>query len=197
MSVAAEQKFQLAMIYQGLDFYRNPLPAGRVAADFRYFQQHFARNPVFYRMGGKPLTIWSGTWAFSAADVAKVTTPVRPSMLVLSTEKSVAGYQRIAKWTDGDAYYWSSVNPDTNSGYAGKLDDMSAAIHPTEVLVRAVRRRLRRPAGRRRAAGRPQGRPDAADRVRHRARLLAGRARADQLERVQREHLYRTVPKVR
>jgi hypothetical protein len=129
MSVAAEQKFRLAMIYQGLDFSRHPLPASRVAADFKYFQRYFAGNPVFYRMGGKPLTIWSGTWGYSAADVARVTTPVRSSMLVLSTEKSVAGYQRIAKWTDGDAYYWSSVNPDTNTGYAGKLDDMSRAIH--------------------------------------------------------------------
>jgi hypothetical protein len=129
INVATEQKFQLAMIYQGLDFSRKPQPVARVAADFRYFQQHFAPSPVFYRMGGKPLTIWSGTWAFSAADVAKVTTPVRGSMLVLSSEKSVAGYQRIARWTDGDAYYWSSVNPDTNSGYAGKLDDMSRAIH--------------------------------------------------------------------
>jgi hypothetical protein len=129
MTVATQEKFSLAMIYQGLDFSRKPQPVDRVAADFKYFEQHFAPNPVFYRMGGKVLTIWSGTWAFSAADVAKVTTPVRSDMLVLNSEKSVAGYQRIAQWTDGDAYYWSSVNPDTNTGYASKLDDMSQAIH--------------------------------------------------------------------
>src|SRR3954453_18685224 len=51
MAVAAEQKFRLAMIYQGLDFSRHPLPASRVAADFKYFQRYFAGNPVFYRMG--------------------------------------------------------------------------------------------------------------------------------------------------
>ena len=129
MTVAAEQKFSLAMIYQGLDFSRHPLPVSRVAADFVYFKDHFAPSPVFYRLAGKPLTIWSGTWAYSAADVAKVTAPVRSSMLVLSSEKSVAGYQRIAQWTDGDAYYWSSVNPDTNPGYPAKLDDMSRTIH--------------------------------------------------------------------
>ena len=129
MTVAAEQKFSLAMIYQGLDFSRKPLPVARVAADFQYFERHFAPNPVFYRVAGKPVTIWSGTWAYSAAQVAQVTTPVRPAMLVLASEKSVAGFQRIAQWTDGDAYYWSSVNPETNSGYAGKLDDMGQAIH--------------------------------------------------------------------
>jgi hypothetical protein len=129
MGVAVAENFSLAMIYQGLDFSRKPLPAARVAADFSLFRQKFAPNPVFYRMGGKPLTIWSGTWAYSHADVAKVTGAVRSSMLVLSTEKSVAGYKRLADVTDGDAYYWSSVNPDTNTNYASKLNQMSSAIH--------------------------------------------------------------------
>lgn len=129
MDVAAAEKFKLAMIYQGLDFSRKPLAATRVAADFKLFEQQFAPNPVFVRMGGKPLTIWSGTWAYSAADVHAVTAPVRNSMLVLSTEKSVQGYQRIAADTDGDAYYWSSVDPSSNSNYATKLDQMAQAVH--------------------------------------------------------------------
>ena len=41
-------------------------------------------------------------------------------MLVLCTEKNVAGFQRIADVTDGDAYYWSSVNPATNTDYGGQ-----------------------------------------------------------------------------
>ncbi|HST50233.1 endo-1,3-alpha-glucanase family glycosylhydrolase [Jatrophihabitans sp.] len=128
-TVAAEEKFSLSMIYQGLDFDRKPLPAARVAADFVTFAKQFAGNPVFARMGGKPLTIFSGTWAYSAADVARITSGVRPGLLVLSTEKSVEGYRRLADVTDGDAYYWSSVNPATNANYAAKLDAMSAAVH--------------------------------------------------------------------
>ena len=50
-------------------------------------------------------------------------------MLVLSTEKSVDGYQRLADVTDGDAYYWSSVDPDTHPNYPEKLLAMSQAIH--------------------------------------------------------------------
>jgi len=129
VTVAAQEHFTLSMIYQGLDFDRNPLPAARVAADFVTFAKEFAGNPVFARMGGKPLTIFSGTWAYSHADVARITSTVRPGLLVLSTEKSVAGYRRIADVTDGDAYYWSSVNPATNANYAEKLDAMSAAVH--------------------------------------------------------------------
>jgi hypothetical protein len=129
MSVASQEHFQLAMIYQGLNFYRKPLPVSEVAAGFKAFCADYASNPVFIRLGGKPLTIWSGTWAFSDAAVAQVTSAVRSKILVLSTEKSVAGFQRLASVTDGDAYYWSSVNPATYPGYAAKLKAMSETIH--------------------------------------------------------------------
>ncbi len=129
MDVARQMDFKLSMIYQGLDFDRNPLPAKQVAADFVMFRDNFAPDPVFYKLGGKPLTIWSGTWGFSHDEVAAVTRPVRDSMLVLNTEKSLDDYRRIAGLTDGDAYYWSSVNPDTNGNYGAKLNAMSDAIH--------------------------------------------------------------------
>ena len=129
MQVSAQEHFKLALIYEGLDFYRRPLAASAVAAGFRVFLDKFASSPVFYRVDGKPLTIWSGTWAYSYAQVAMVTSAVRPQLLVLSTEKNVAGFKRISAVTDGDAYYWSSVNPATDPGYQGKLNQMSQAIH--------------------------------------------------------------------
>jgi Glycosyl hydrolase family 71 len=129
MTVASQEHFQLAMIYEGLDFSRHPLPVSEVAAGFRLFRDDYASSPVWFRVNGKPLTIWSGTWDYSHAAVASVTSAVRGSMLVLSTEKNVAGFQRLADVTDGDAYYWSSVNPQTDSGYAAKMDAMSNAIH--------------------------------------------------------------------
>jgi hypothetical protein len=129
MQVARSEHFKLAMIYQGLDFQRHPLPIERVAADFRYFEMTYAADPAFFRLDGKALTVWSGTWAYSHADVARVVAPVRDSMLVLNTEKNLDGYKRLADITDGDAYYWSSVNPATNPNYAAKLDEMSRTIH--------------------------------------------------------------------
>jgi hypothetical protein len=129
MKIAGEEQFSLAMIYQGLDFSRQPLSVDRVAADFALFRDTYADDPVFLRIGGKPLTIFSGTWAFEHNAVSSITAPVRDSLLVLSTEKSVQGYQRLADVTDGDAYYWSSVDPDTHPSYPDKLNAMGAAIH--------------------------------------------------------------------
>ncbi|GGV18615.1 hypothetical protein GCM10010275_70330 [Streptomyces litmocidini] len=129
VAAAEARDFKLAMIYQSLDFYRRPLPVGQVAADFEYFRDHFAGSPAMLRVGGRPLTVWSGTWSYSHDDVARVTSAVRGELRVLASEKNVAGYRRIADVTDGDAYYWSSADPETTPGYADKLVDMGRAVH--------------------------------------------------------------------
>ncbi|MFF0160545.1 endo-1,3-alpha-glucanase family glycosylhydrolase [Streptomyces sp. NPDC005263] len=129
LSVAAAENFKITIIYQGLDFQRHPLPEAEVAADFAAFAQWFADSPVLFRLGGKPLTVFSGTWAYTHDEVARITRPVRGKLLVLNTEKNERGYERLADVTDGDAYYWSSVNPDTNPNHAVKLSAMGRAVH--------------------------------------------------------------------
>ena len=128
IDIAASEHFSLAMIYQGLDFYKRPLPAVRVAADLDLFARVYASRSPF-RGFSKPLVIWSGTWKFSAADIKRATQPVRDRVLVLASERNVKGYERVADAVDGDAYYWSSVNPDTFPGYRKKLELMANAVH--------------------------------------------------------------------
>ena len=48
---------------------------------------------------------------------------------MLASEKNVEGYERLADVVDGDAYYWSSVNPDTFPNYPGKLAAMGRSVH--------------------------------------------------------------------
>jgi len=126
--VAASERFKLLVIYQGLDFYREPLPAARVAHDLDWFSTHLADRRAF-RAFRKPLVIWSGTWRFSRQDVAAVTRPRRKSLLILASERDVAGYRRLAGLVDGDAYYWASVNPRTYPDQAGKLRELGRAVH--------------------------------------------------------------------
>jgi glycosyl hydrolase family 99 len=128
IDVAQAENFSLEIIYQGLDFSRKPLPVLRVADDLEYFVQTFAARTPFHYFS-KPLVIWSGTWMYSAADIESVSRPIRHDLLVLASEKNVDGYERLAGSVDGEAYYWSSVNPDTNHGYLEKLTDMSNAVH--------------------------------------------------------------------
>jgi len=128
VEIAKEENFKLAIIYESLDFERNPLPAEQVSADLNYFIDHYADHQVF-DLFGKPMLIWSGIWEFSTEQVQNVVQDKREHVLILASEKNVKGYQRLAKLVDGDAYYWSSVNPDTHPGYPEKLIAMGEAVH--------------------------------------------------------------------
>ncbi len=128
IKVARSANFKLAIIYQGLDFSRDPLAVERIANDFDFFKRHYASDPVF-DLFSKPLLIWSGTWEFSASDIERVTTRIRNSALVLATEKSPDGYERVARYVDGNAYYWSSVDPQEHGGYEERLDAMASSVH--------------------------------------------------------------------
>jgi hypothetical protein len=128
IQVANEENFKLAIIYQGLDFQREPVPVEQVDADLSYFIEHYSENQAFY-LFEKPLVIWSGTWKFSREHVEDVVLGKREHILILASERNVQGYQRLADLVDGDAYYWSSVNPDTFPSYLEKLTAMSDAIH--------------------------------------------------------------------
>jgi len=133
MRVAKAEDFKLAIIYQGLDFSRRPQPVARVAADLDHFVNRYAGDPVF-ELFDRPLVIWSGTWRFSATDIGAVTRQLRPDLLVLGSEKSAEGYRRIAGLVDGDAYYWSSVNPETNRNHTPKLNEMGSLVHANHGL---------------------------------------------------------------
>ncbi|MEO7664765.1 MAG: hypothetical protein ABIV26_06525 [Candidatus Limnocylindrales bacterium] len=126
--IAGEQDFKLEIIYQGLDFSRAPLPATRIADDLDFFLERYGGDPVF-DLFGKPLVIWSGTWEYSAGDIALVGGPRRDRLTLLASERSLDGFARLAGSVDGNAYYWSSVNPLTSPDYGTKLLAMGAAVH--------------------------------------------------------------------
>jgi len=48
---------------------------------------------------------------------------------VLASERSVAGFARLHGSVDGDAYYWSSVDPTQDRAFADKLVAMGDAVH--------------------------------------------------------------------
>ena len=128
IDVAEEEDFKLAVIYQGLDFNRDPLPVDRISSDLDVFIKRFSGRKAF-TLFTKPVVILSGTWKFSPEEVIKMTQDRRKDLLLLASERNLEGYERLADLVDGNAYYWSSVNPETYPGYQEKLVGMSAAVH--------------------------------------------------------------------
>lgn len=128
VTVAAEERFKLAIIYQALDFERRPQPVATIGRDLDRFIERYAGNPVF-DLFDKPVVVWSGTWEFAAADIALTTLPRRDKLLILASARNTNEYEQIASAVDGDAYYWSSVDPATYPGYPEKLAGMSTVVH--------------------------------------------------------------------
>jgi hypothetical protein len=126
--IAAANRFKLALIYEGLDFHRNPLPVDQVRRDFAEAADRYTRSPAF-GLFDRPVVIWSGTWRFSRAEVARAVSPVRDRLLVLASEKDPEGVRRLAGLVDGDAYYWSSADPLGTPGYREKLAAMERMVH--------------------------------------------------------------------
>lgn len=128
VEISRDEDFKLVIIYQGLDFERDPLSIDQIAADLDYFTETYGDDEVF-DLFGKPVVVWSGTWEFSREEIAEVTGPRRDDLLILASEKQVDTYLELADTVDGNAYYWSSVNPETQPGYGEKLRAMAEAVH--------------------------------------------------------------------
>ena len=126
--VANAERFRLGIVYEGLDFRRRPLPVATVRHDLERFAATFARNRAF-AIFDRPLVIWSGTWRYTNAQIRFATQSVRGRLLLLASAKNTRDYARVAPLVDGDAYYWSSVNPRHYPGYGRKLRGLGAAVH--------------------------------------------------------------------
>jgi hypothetical protein len=125
--VARKENFHLGIVYQGLDFARQPLPNAQVRLDLQLFADDYADDPV-YKIFRQPVVIWTGSYLQSPSDIARVVAPVADKLLVLGSAKTVEEYRASADILDGNAYYWSSVDP-TMQGYQQKLIDMGEAVH--------------------------------------------------------------------
>jgi len=128
IEISSEEDFKLVIIYQGLDFERRPLPVETISADLNYFKEEFGTSEVF-NLFNLPVVIWSGTWEFSREEIREVTKEHDGDLLILASERHPDSYLELADVVDGNAYYWSSVDPDRFPGYQEKLDEMSENIH--------------------------------------------------------------------
>jgi len=127
VAIAEDLDFKLAITYQGLDFNRDPLPVDRIQDDLNLFTEEFAPSPAF-DLFEHPLVILTGTWEFTDGHLAQITDARGEDLLILASEKSIDGYRRVAPFVDGNLYYWSSVNPETNPDYPLKLQQMGDAV---------------------------------------------------------------------
>ncbi|HUR13668.1 MAG TPA: hypothetical protein VM097_04165, partial [Mycobacteriales bacterium] len=133
VEVARDEKFALGLVYQGLDVRREPLPVEKVLNDLKSFSARWGKDPVF-DIFHKPLVVWTGTWRFSPADISRVSKAVRPGIQLLASERSAERWDAVGPLVDGDAYYWSSVDPHRDRHALERLKGIATAVHRTHGL---------------------------------------------------------------
>ena len=137
---ARAQNFKLAIQYAALDEDRRPVPIAQVAADLDFFAERWARDPVF-DVFGQPLVIIDGTWEYSLNELTllsgqhRIAHPRDPNdpgqtlgLLLLASERDADGYQRVASVMDGNAYYWSSADPNRRQAHVQRLVSLREAV---------------------------------------------------------------------
>ena len=127
VSVARADGFDLGVVYEALDFDRNPLPITTVRRDMVYLVDRWG-SALTSRYYGRPVIIWTGTDQYSVADVQSVRAALGDRAYLLAASRSVAGYERIASLVDGEAYYWSSADP-SSTATRTKLEQLGQAVH--------------------------------------------------------------------
>jgi hypothetical protein len=135
MSAAREVGLGLVLLYQGLDFSRQPLEAGRVADDLTWFVDHYASDPVF-GIFGTPVIILSGTPSFSTAELVTIRAALKGAgdVRLLGSERDASAYHARRDVLDGDAYYWSSVDPVNDSGYERRMNALANELRADAAL---------------------------------------------------------------
>ncbi|HEU4349297.1 MAG TPA: endo-1,3-alpha-glucanase family glycosylhydrolase, partial [Actinoplanes sp.] len=126
-TVARTEGFHLGIVYQGLDFSREPLPLQTVRQDLTMFADEYGRDPV-YNVFGKPVVIWTGSTRFQRGAIDSTLRDIRRDLLVLGDAKTVKDCETLTPVMDGQAYYWSSVDPARGTSRT-KLLSMANAVH--------------------------------------------------------------------
>ncbi len=137
---ARAQDFKLGIVYQALDFDRDPIPVEQISADLQAFSDRWGDDPVF-DVFGAPLVIVAGTWQFSADDMALLSGQFRAAhvrdaedggqargLLLLASERDPDAYLRLSGLVDGNAYYWSSADPARQRSHTERLQAMREAV---------------------------------------------------------------------
>lgn len=129
VEAARKADLGLVLLYQGLDFFRQPLDAGRVADDLLWFMDRYGDDPVFGPFG-PPVIIFSGTPSFPVDAIRSVREAVLAAgpVELLGSERSGDDYAARRGVLDGDAYYWSSVDPVRDRSYLERLSALATSV---------------------------------------------------------------------
>jgi hypothetical protein len=102
-----------------------------INGDLTYLINAYAGNPAFDTRSGRPVMIWTGSKKYSVSTIAAVSAQFRDNFFLMGDEgRDTWGDGRAAS-LDGNAYYWSTQSPYTNSSSFNQIAELAAMVRST------------------------------------------------------------------
>jgi hypothetical protein len=100
-----------------------------IVNDAAFIYRTYGSDSAWGRIGGKPVFILTGSRKYSTADLADISTALRPDFFLIGDESySTLSSDRLALF-DGLSYYWSSQNPYTNPNSFSQVEALGDRAH--------------------------------------------------------------------
>jgi hypothetical protein len=118
--------FKIILNYQSSARHR---PTRQFIDDFGYFLSRYGKDKALdHSFSPLPEVIMAGTWKYSDADLASISTAMRKRMYLLGDEKPSTWDHAREMYLDGTSYYWSSQDPQKNSRSFATLKKFAATV---------------------------------------------------------------------
>ncbi len=126
-TIAGEEGFKLGVAYDSSQIDGSRARVRRVQADLDVLIALIADRRAFDEFG-KALVIWGDSQRYARTQVAQTTRDRRDDLLILASESTVRGIERLAGIVDGNAYEWPSLDPQVQRGFVPTLAAMGDAV---------------------------------------------------------------------
>lgn len=107
----------------------SPMTTSAISNDLAYLQRTYAGDPAFdHTYGPRIVVVWNGSRKYSLDTVRAIGSTYRSNFVILGDETNKTWPDGRAAYLDGDAYYWSTQSPYTNSASFAQLQSLATTV---------------------------------------------------------------------
>ena len=118
--------FKIILNYQSSARHRT---ATQFINDFGYFLSTYGTDTALdHSFSPRPEVVMAGTWKYTDADLAAISTAMRKRMYLLGDEKPSTWDHARETYLDGTSYYWSSQDPLKNASSFATLKKFAIKV---------------------------------------------------------------------
>lgn len=106
-------------------------PLDWIVGDLTYLVNKYAGNSAFDTRSGRQVLLWTGSRKYDLTTISAVSSQFRDNFFLVGDENWNTWGDGRAAYLDGDAYYWSTQNPYSNTSSFNNLKKLAVMVRTT------------------------------------------------------------------